>query len=98
MPAKLEGGPVDHVGGRESPVSLVIPLNRRLLVQQMADQLSAPEGSGLPRRMLLCKLHHTVRGDARDPPLFLQSKEEPSLRIQVVIFQIQTLQPRIIPV
>src|SRR5581483_11206676 len=96
--AKLENRPVDDIGGK---VPFVWPGVTRLLGraagQQVTNQFSPPEGARISGWTILRQLDRLVRRQLRDPSLLQEPPVQPSIGMEVVVFQIQTFHNRIVP-
>ena len=70
----------------------------RLLVGQRSHHAGASAGAGIGRGMRDSLIDLLVADDSLDHPALVQVEIKAPLRVEVVVFQIQTLDPSILPV
>src|SRR6478672_4934790 len=95
----LNDRPVDDVGG-EKPFLFpgCLYVSRWATGQQMFDELSPPEGSRVPWRMLGRQIDGFIGGQSRHAPFLDEAIIQSFLRMEVVVFEVKALQHRIVPI
>jgi len=63
----------------------------------MFDELSPSEGPRIARGMVGGKLYHLIGRKSRHPPLFHESVIQTFPGMEIVVFEIKTLQHGIVP-
>ena len=58
---------------------------------------ATPEGTGVARRMLDCQINDFVGGKSWHPSFFQETIIQAFLRMEIVVFKIETFQHRIVP-
>src|SRR5207302_9241470 len=96
--AQLEDGTVDHIRWRKPFFRLGISwFIGRSAGQQMSNEFTTPKRPSVAWWMVHRQGNRPVRGESWNPPFFHETIIEPLALMEVVIFQIKTLQSLVCP-